>query len=103
MHHPKVGKYRLCLPRSEGGRSVIQIVLTYETTTIGLTNNYGLDDGAVKKTREQWKTLLSRQKKSKIYDRFKHKRRKPQTSPAKAAKETKQQARSESLKNLKST
>ena len=42
-------------------------------------------------------------KKSKIYDRFKHKRRKPQTSPAKAAKETKQQARSESLKNLKST
>ena len=36
MHHPKADKDRLYLPRSEGGRSLIQTELTYKTATIGL-------------------------------------------------------------------
>ena len=36
MHHPKAVKDRLYLPRSEGGRSLIQTELTYKATTIGL-------------------------------------------------------------------
>ena len=36
MHHPKADKDRYYLPRSEGGRSIIQTELTYKTTTIGL-------------------------------------------------------------------
>ena len=36
MHHPKADKDRLYLPRSDGGRSLLQTELTYKTTTIGL-------------------------------------------------------------------
>ena len=36
LHHPKAEKDRLYLPRSVGGRSLIQTELTYKTTTIGL-------------------------------------------------------------------
>ena len=35
IHHPKADKNRLYLPRSGGGRSLIQIALIYKTT-IGL-------------------------------------------------------------------
>ena len=36
LHHPKADKDRLYLPRSVGGRSLIQTELTYKTTAIGL-------------------------------------------------------------------
>ena len=36
MHHPKADKDPLYVPRFEGGRSLIQIELTYKATTIGL-------------------------------------------------------------------
>ena len=36
MHHPKADTDRLYLPRREGGRGLIQLELTYKTTTIGL-------------------------------------------------------------------
>ena len=36
MRHLKADKDRLYLPRSEGGRSLIQTELTYKATTIGL-------------------------------------------------------------------
>jgi len=38
MHHPKSDVDRMYLPRSTGGRGLIQIETTYKTTTIGLTN-----------------------------------------------------------------
>ena len=36
MHHPKSDEDRLYLPRTEGGRGLIQLELSYKTTTIGL-------------------------------------------------------------------
>ena len=36
MNHPKADKDQFYLPRTEGGRSVIQLELTYKTTTTGL-------------------------------------------------------------------
>ena len=36
MHHPKADVDRLYLPRSSGGRGLIQLELTLKTTTIGL-------------------------------------------------------------------
>jgi len=36
MHHPKSDVDRLYLPRIEGGRGLIQLELSYKTTSIGL-------------------------------------------------------------------
>ena len=36
MHHPKDDKAQLYLPRTEGGRSLIQTKITYKKITIGL-------------------------------------------------------------------
>ena len=36
MHHPKSDVDRLFLPRTEGGRGLIQLELSYKSTTIGL-------------------------------------------------------------------
>ncbi|CAH3140152.1 unnamed protein product, partial [Porites evermanni] len=36
MHHPKSDVDRLYLPRTEGGRGLVQLRLSYKTTTIGL-------------------------------------------------------------------
>ena len=38
MHHPKSDVDRLYLPRTEGGRGLIQLELSYKATTIGLIN-----------------------------------------------------------------
>ena len=44
MHHPKAYVDRVYLPRKEGGRGLIQLEMSYKTTTIGLDtyiqNNY---------------------------------------------------------------
>ena len=39
MHHPKVDVDRLYIPRKPGGRGLVQLEITYKTTTIGL-NTY---------------------------------------------------------------
>ena len=43
-HHPKADVDRVYLPRKEGGRGLIQLEMSYKTTTIGLDtyiqNNY---------------------------------------------------------------
>ena len=36
MHHPKADVDRLYLPRSDGGRGLVQLELSFKTTTIGL-------------------------------------------------------------------
>ena len=36
MHHPKSDEDRLYLPRTEGGRGLIQLELSYKSTTTGL-------------------------------------------------------------------
>ena len=48
MHHPNSDADRMYLPRTEGGRGLIQLGLSYKTATIGL-------DKYLKETRE---TLL---------------------------------------------
>ena len=35
MHHPKANVNRLCIPRNEGGRGMIQLELSYKRSTIG--------------------------------------------------------------------
>ena len=35
MHHPKTDVGRLYIPRNEGGRRIIQLELSYKTSTIG--------------------------------------------------------------------
>ena len=37
MHHPKSDKDRLYVPRSKGGRGLIQLELSYKTSTLGLS------------------------------------------------------------------
>ena len=41
MHHPKSDVDRLYLPRTEGGRGLIQLELSYKSTNIGLHNDAG--------------------------------------------------------------
>ena len=36
MHHPKTDVDRLYIPRKAGGRGLVQLEITYKTTTIGL-------------------------------------------------------------------
>ena len=36
MHYPKADVDRMCLPRKEGGRGLIQLECTYKTSTIEL-------------------------------------------------------------------
>ena len=49
MHHPKADVDRLYIPRKAGGRGLVQLEITYKTTTIGL-NTYlnNKDDYLVK-------------------------------------------------------
>ena len=37
MHHPKSDVDRLYMPRSKGGRGMIQLELSYKTSTVGLS------------------------------------------------------------------
>ena len=38
MHHPKANVNRMYIPRKEGGRGMINLEMTYKTTTIGLNS-----------------------------------------------------------------
>ena len=44
MHHPKSGDDRLYVPRNQGGRGMIQLEMSYKTTTIGLAEYLGNSD-----------------------------------------------------------
>ena len=110
MHHQKVNKDRLHLPRAERGRSLLQIELTYKTTAIGL-HKY------LETTKEWIMELVRKHKNSKKLESFAKESRRymrelnigkqeglsHKLAPTEAAKKMKQEAKSESLKNLKST
>ena len=110
MHHPKADKDRLYLPKFEWRRSLIQTELTYKTTTIGL-NKYlqRTKDWMMELVRkhENSKKLYSIAKESRTYMRELNIEEQEELnhnlSPKKTAKEMKQKAKSEGLKNLKST
>ena len=44
MHQPKANIHRLYLPRSNGGRGLTQLELSYQTSTIGLFRYLNLSD-----------------------------------------------------------
>ena len=61
MHHPKADVDRLYLPRSEGGRGLIQIELTYKITTAGL-------EAYLRENKDSMmKLVLEHEKKKKLY------------------------------------
>ena len=110
MYHPKTDKDRLYLPRSEGGKSLIQTELTYKTTTIGLHKYLQTTkDRMIELVRkyENSKKPYSIAKESRKYMRESNIEEQEELNqdlaPAKAAKAMKQKAKSEGLKNLKST
>ena len=110
LHHPKADKDQLYLPRSVGGRSLIQTELTYKTTTIGLhkylqtTKDWMME---LVRKHENSKKLYSRTKESWKYMRElnieEQEDLNQDMAPTKAAKAMKQKAKSEGLKNFKST
>ena len=109
MHHPKADKDRLHLPRSEGGRSLIQTELTYKTTATGLhkylqtTKDWMME---LVRKHENSKKLYSIAKESRKYMRelnIEEQELNQHMAPTKAAKAMKQKAKSEGLKNFKST
>ena len=109
MHHPKADKDRLYLPGSAGDRNLLQTELTYKTTTIGLqkylqtTKDWMME---LVKKHENSKKLYSIAKESRKYMRelnFEEQEEQNQDLVlTKGAKEMKQKAKSEGLKNLKS-
>ena len=53
MHHPKADVDRLYIPRKAGGRGLVQLEITYKTTTIGLnTHLNNKDDNLLKIARD---------------------------------------------------
>ena len=110
MHHPKADKDRLYLPRTEGGRSLIQTELTHKTTRIGLhkylqiTKDWMME---LVRKHESSKKIYLIVKESRKYMRELNTEEQEQLNhdlaPTKAAKEMKQKAKSEGLKNLKLT
>ena len=61
IHHPKADVDRLYLPRSEGGRGLIQIELTYKIATVGL-------ETYLKESKDAMMNLvLEHEKKKKLY------------------------------------
>ena len=61
MHHQKADIDRLYLPRSEGGRGLIQIELTYTVTTVGLETYLKESKDAM------MKLILENEKKKRLY------------------------------------
>ena len=61
MHHPKADVDRLYLPRSEGGRGLMQIELTFKIVTVGLETYLRESKD------EMMKLVLEHEKKKKLY------------------------------------
>ena len=69
MHHPKTDIYRLYLPRSNWGKGLTQLELSYKASTIGLFRHLNLSD--------DWMLRLA----------FKHEKEKDSHSVGKEARE----------------
>ena len=50
MHHPKADVDRPSIPRKAGGRGLVQLEITYKTTTIGLNTYLNNKDDYLLKT-----------------------------------------------------
>ena len=106
-HHPKADVDRLYLPRKEGGRGLINLELTYKTTTIGMEHY-------LKTTNDRYLKLVYQHEKSKkLHSVAKESQRYQQNmdlddtdhneNPAKQAKEKKKKAKNEGLACLRAS
>ena len=102
MHHPKVDKDQLYLPRAEGGTSLLQTELAYKTTTIGLQKYLQTTKGWIMKLvrkHESSKKLCSIAKESRRYMRElnieKQEELNHKLAPTKAAKNKKRKKENE--------
>ena len=106
MHHPKADIDRIYLPRKEGGRGLIQLEMSYKTTTTGLDtyiqNNYDWMIQLVNQ-HERNKKLHSVTKEAQRYRRelnLEDSDNVDATIPTKAAKSSKGKAKQEILKRM---
>ena len=107
MHHPKANVSRMYIPRKEGGRGMINIEMTYKTTTIGL-NSY-LESSEDRMLH----AVLQHEKKNKLHSvvkqssKFKFQLNMAQEKidtnikPTKAAKDIKNKSKNASLEDMK--
>ena len=106
MHHPKADVDRLYLPRSNGGRGLIQLELTLKTSTIGL-NEYLLytKDRILKLVlkHENTKNKYSITKDSKKYCQNITLHNSDENEPSKRVKHVRNNAKAEGLKRLQHT
>ncbi|XP_067017791.1 uncharacterized protein [Acropora muricata] len=107
MHHPKSDVDRIYLPRSLGGRGLIQIETTYKTTTIGLATYLEKSDDPLPKSVNQHEESRKSCSIKKYADKFKKElnikeiARKSNMPVTKLAKRVKQHAKSQALDNIK--
>ena len=90
MHHPKSDVDPMCLPRSSGGRGLIQIETTYKTTTIGVATYLEKSDDPLLKLVNQHEESRKSYSIKKYADIFK-----------KLAKRVKQHTKSQAPDNIK--
>ena len=107
MHHPEAELSRMYIPRTEGGRGMINLEMTYKTTTIGL-NRY------LKSSEDRMlHAVLQYKKKKKLHSVVKESRKfkfelniaqeeiDTNMKPKKAAKDIKKKAKNASLEDMK--
>ena len=107
MHHPKADVSRMYIPRKEGRRGMINLEMTYKTTTIGL-NSY-LESSEDKMLHD----VLQHEKKKKLHSLVKESRKfkfqlnmaqeqiDTNMKPTKATKDIKKKAKNASLEDMK--
>ena len=104
MHHPKADSDRMYLPRSNGGRGLIQLESSFKTTTIGLQRYLEVSEDWMMQEvsrHEACKKGHSVTKKARKFMRELNMNTEldtPEENPTKAAREVKQVAKKEILK-----
>ena len=107
MHHPKADVSRMYIPRKEGGRGMINLEMTYKTTTISLNSYLESSEGRM------LHAVLQHEKKKKLHSVVKESRKfkfqlnmaqeeiDTYTKPTKASKNIKKKAKNASLEDMK--
>ena len=107
MHHPKADVSRMYIPRKEGRRGMINLEMTYKTTTVGLNSYLESSEDRI------LHAVLQHKKKKKLYSVVKESRKfkfqlnmaqeeiDTHMKPTKAAKDIKKNAKNTSLEDTK--
>ena len=107
MHHPKANVNRMYIPRKEGGRGMINLEMTYKTTTIDLNSCLESSEDRM------LPAVLQHEKKKKLHSVVKERREfklqlnmaqeeiDANMKPTKAAKDIQKKAKNASLEDMK--